>query len=101
MESSLPSSVSLPPSFSLTRKQKRIRDWTYCLESEFSAPSSGAPANSEHEAVRIRFTESLRDYKNLIARCWENDSMGEKEAAEIEDLERRLEQLAEDARLLG
>lgn len=75
---------------SLTRKQKRLKDWTAYLESEVS-----------DKATKLSMTEELKLYRNLLAKVWEEEKITEEDQAEIEDLERKIEQLADDARLLA
>ena len=75
---------------SLTRKQKRLKDWTNFLEQEVV-----------DDATRVSLTNELKNYRNLLAKVWEEERVSEEDEASIDDLERRIEQLADDARLLA
>ena len=51
------------------------------------------------DSVRLQMSETLKLYRNLIAKCWEDEAVSEDDGGSISTLERQLEQLAEDARL--
>lgn len=72
----------------LARKQKRLKDWTQFLESAV-----------KRDEIRVQMTETLKLYRNLLAKVWESEAVSEEEDASIQDLERKLDQLAGDARL--
>ncbi len=73
---------------SLTRKQKRVKDWSELL-------AAGVP----HTELKNAFTEKLKLFRNLLAKCWESEKISEEDEMQLEDLERQLEQLAEETRL--
>ena len=74
----------------LSRKQKRLKDWSQFLESEV-----------KHHEIRVQMADTLKLYRNLLAKCWESETVSEEDDATIQDLERQLEQMTEDARLLA
>ena len=74
----------------LSRKQKRIQEWSSFLQEE-----------KIDEDRRANFVEMLKSYKNLIAKCWESDLISEEDQKRILDWERRLEQCFDDARLVA
>ena len=73
---------------SLARKQKRIKDWsTYLEEHVFD------------EGLKRRTSETLQQYRNLIAKCWEQERISESDELHLVSLERELEELNEEARM--
>ncbi|MCB0329136.1 MAG: hypothetical protein KDD70_05720 [Bdellovibrionales bacterium] len=79
----------------LSRRQKRLKDWSHFLETEVSN------SNLNNSEIRVQLTDTLKLYRNLIAKCWESESISRDDSASLTDLERQLEQLTEDARLLA
>ena len=74
----------------LPRKQKRIQEWSRFLREE-----------KLDEDLRLHFVEKLKSYRNLIAKCWESDSVSDEDQGRISDWERQLEQCFEEARLVA
>ena len=72
----------------LARKQKRIKSWTSFLNNEVS-----------DDSIRAQTVEALKLYRNYLSKCWEQRKISAEDKLKIEDLERQLEQLNEDARL--
>ena len=71
----------------LAKKQKRLLFWTEFVESEV-----------HDEQVRHETLATLKEYRELLARCWEAEAVSEDSQAQLEDLERKLEALNELAR---
>ncbi len=74
----------------LSRKQKRLQDWSKVLSSEMG-----------DDDVRLALSDELKLYRNLIAKCWEVGEVSEDDEVAIGSLERKIEQLAEEARLVA
>ncbi|MBX7137838.1 MAG: hypothetical protein K1X83_07620 [Oligoflexia bacterium] len=74
----------------LAAKQKRLKDWTLFLESEVTDPK-----------MRERIEQALRSFANTLFRCWDKGAIDQADAEQLGDLERILEQLNEEARLIG
>lgn len=72
---------------SFAEKQKRLKSWTTFSQTEV-----------HDESLRLKFVDTLKLYRNLMARCWEQEKITEEDVVELEDLERRLESLNEQAR---
>jgi len=72
----------------LSRKQKRLHDWSQFLKDD-----------AEEYSLRIQMAELLKRYRNILARCWEEEFISENQKKTIEDLERQLEQTMNDLRL--
>jgi len=75
----------------LAPKQKRIKAWTDFL--------------NEHrphlpEELNALYSDTLKEYRNSIARCWEDGEVSVAHTEAISNLERRMEQLNEEARLI-
>lgn len=75
---------------SLASKQKRAKDWEEFVKTE-----------EVSEELCARTVEAVRDFRAVLARCWEKREITEADAAEIADRERRLEILNEEARLVA
>ena len=74
----------------LAAKQKRIREWSKALESCVN-----------NEGLRVSIVDTLKNYRNLLAKCWEAGAISSQEQSDVEDLERQLEGLFDELRLLG
>ena len=74
----------------LTTKHKRFQDWSKFLQSELLS-----------ESLRLRTEDTLKAFRNVLAKCWESENVTPEDAQHIEDLERQLEQLNEEARLVA
>jgi len=74
----------------LAAKQKRIQEWT-----------SAVQRTDVREDLRAEFVELLKEYRNLIAKCWEAEAVAENEASRLKILERRLQQMNEEARFFA
>lgn len=72
----------------LAEKQKRIKGWTKCL----NELEDGDPR-------RLDLYDTLKKFRNLLTKCWEEEEVDEVSFNQIEDLERELEQLFKEAHL--
>lgn len=72
----------------LSAKQKRIMDW--------ESARAGSEVDPE---LTLQFKELLKEYRNLLAKCWQEEHFTEPEIAEIENLEARIDQIHEESRL--
>lgn len=72
----------------LAAKQKRLKDWQ-----EFA--KVGIP----DESLRAKTLAAAQELSGVLTACWKAGAISAEEAQRIGDLERRLEQLNEDARL--
>jgi len=72
----------------LAAKQKRVKDWSNFLENEVQ-PSD----------LKGRTASKLKEYRNLLARCWQDQEISEKDELAILSLERDLVRLNEEARM--
>lgn len=72
----------------LARKQRRLQEWTHFLKEEV-----------QDSSLRVQMADALKLYKNLLAKCWEEGAIHEQDVRNIDDLERKLEQLASEGRL--
>jgi hypothetical protein len=72
----------------LAAKQKRVKDWL-----EFARV--GIP----DEQLRTATLAAADELSRVLVACWKAGAISPDEASRIGDLERRLEQLNEDARL--
>lgn len=68
--------------------QKRILAWQDFLETHEISNS-----------VRLKTLDTIKEYRNLLVRCWEQNRITDEDVNHLNDLERRLEGLNEDARL--
>ncbi len=75
---------------SLTAKQKRLFDWTQSLNNPYPT-----------DTLRLKMEDTLKLYRNVLAKCWEAELITPHDEAAINDLERQLEELSEEARLLA
>lgn len=75
---------------SLTSKQKRLNDWMLALKEPFPT-----------DALRLKVEDTLKLYRNVLAKCWEANALTSEDEATIEDLERQLEELNNEARLFA
>ena len=72
----------------LAVKQKRLKDWTLFFEHEVS-----------DQKLRARTDRALKSYANLLFRCFDKGAVSEHDVEQIDDTERVLEDLSEEARL--
>jgi hypothetical protein len=72
----------------LTAKNKRYLDWLSYTNEELKDPSLREPTLA-----------LLAQYRSLIQQCWTAGKVSESDAAAIADLERKLEQLNQEARV--
>lgn len=72
----------------LSVKQKRLKDWKYWLEHETQDPE-----------IKQQTAQTLKSYSELLFNCWDKGEISQGDHAKFEDLERKLEQLNEEARL--
>jgi hypothetical protein len=72
----------------IAAKQKRASDWANFIEREVVDP-----------AVKSSVQKDLSEYRALLKRCWEKNEVTAADVAALENLERRLEELNEEARL--
>ena len=74
----------------LAAKQKRIREWSRQVQCGIG-----------NEQLKLSIVDSLKDYRNLLAKCWEKGSLEHQEEKQVDEFERQLEQKFEEARLLA
>jgi hypothetical protein len=72
----------------LTAKNKRYLDWLRYTNEELNDPSLRAPTLT-----------LLEEFRTLIQRCWTAGKVTDQDSAALADLERRLEQLNQEARV--
>lgn len=72
----------------LAAKQRRIKDWTDFIVTEVKS-----------EKLKERMTSTLNSYKELVTQCWKASAISADDASKLADLERRLVQLDEEARV--
>lgn len=72
----------------IATKQKRLKDWKDWLEHETQDPQ-----------IRRLTGDALKEYSDLLFRCWELGQISAADGTKLQDLERKLEQLNEEARL--
>lgn len=72
----------------LAARQKRASDWDNFLQTEVQDPE-----------VKEKTAETLKQYRALLARCWEENRITGGEEQQIRDFERQLEFLNEEARV--
>jgi len=72
----------------LAAKQKRVRDWSQFLETQV-----------QPDDLKVRTSSRLKEYRNLLARCWQEQVITEKDEFAILSLERELVKLNEEARV--
>ena len=68
--------------------QKRLKTWQEFLDSHYVADN-----------VRTKTIDLMKEYRNLLTKCWENDAISSNDLESLTNLERRLESLNEHARL--
>ena len=51
------------------------------------------------EETRLKLVDTMKTYRNLIARCWETQTISEEDKTELANLDRKLEALHEDSRV--
>ncbi len=73
----------------LSARQKRIQEWSRHLSDN----------HYWNESLKVRFVDTLKDYRNLLAKFWESGVFGKSEDSQLADLERQLEQLFNESRL--
>ena len=72
----------------LTRRQKRIKDWTNFLEHSV-----------KDVRIKSRTLELINGLRSAIGRCFEEQKINEADERLMRDYERQLELLNEEARL--
>ena len=72
----------------IAAKQKRLKTWTDFAHSDVQC-----------EALKLKILDSLKDYRNLLAKCWENSAVSDIDMTKLEGLERELSDLNEQARM--
>ena len=72
----------------LAAKQKRLKDWTLFANNEVS-----------DQQLKQRTTRALAQFQQALSSCWEKNEVTASDIQRIEDLERQLEQLNDEARL--
>lgn len=76
--------------FSLTRKQKRLKDWNEFLNHE---------VKDDH--LHLQISDQLKALRNQLSKCWEKQETNEQDLMQIATLERSIEDLIEEARFLA
>jgi hypothetical protein len=72
----------------IAAKQKRVKDWSEALETMV-----------QDSDLREKTRLVLKQYQNLLMRCWDAQLVSDSESAQLQDLERELERLNEVARM--
>jgi hypothetical protein len=72
----------------LTAKQKRLITWEKFLQEELQNPE-----------IKFKTESLIESFSKVLLKIWENNAYSETDKQEIEDLERKLEQLNEESRL--
>ncbi len=72
----------------LSAEEKRLRDWQHFVQTE-----------EIDDDVKQEFRETLKAFRNLLAKIWEQESVSEDDVNNLGDMRRRLTQLMEEARL--
>ena len=72
----------------LAEKQKRLKSWTDFAHSDVQC-----------EALKLKMLASLKDYRNLLAKCWENRAASQADKDKLCSLERELSSFSEEARM--
>jgi hypothetical protein len=72
----------------IAAKQKRANDWAKFIDQEVVEP-----------ALKVSVQKDLSEYRSILTRCWERNEVSSQDQAALENLERRLEELNEAARL--
>ena len=73
----------------LARKQKRAIDWDQFLK-----------AQVDNGPIRTATSQTLHQYRQVLARCFESSQISTADQSQLENLERQLEELNERARLV-
>ena len=71
----------------LAARQKRLKDWTAFLD------------QVHREELRVEILDTLKLYRNQLAKCWEQETVPQEDYKHLFDLERELERLNEKARV--
>jgi hypothetical protein len=74
----------------LAAKQKRYQDIKTFAEHEVKDP-----------LVRTHLLEALQSYRRALAQCWNKQTISTEDALAVDSIERTLESLHNDARLLA
>ncbi|MCB0317819.1 MAG: hypothetical protein KDD56_03620 [Bdellovibrionales bacterium] len=72
----------------LAAKQKRLLSWAEFTEK-----------NVKSIDLKLKIGDALKDYRNLLAKCWENRDASDSDLEKISSLERELSMLNEEARM--
>lgn len=73
----------------LAAKQQRLKTWLRYLDTEVQS-----------EELHQRMKDTLQSYRTALARCWKTEKITDQDRDEIQDLERQLEELDEEARMV-
>lgn len=71
----------------LAARQKRLKFWNTFVKEQV-----------QDKTLRLTYVDQLKLYRNLLARCWEHGQITQADERELDDLERRIEDLNEQAR---
>lgn len=72
----------------LAAKQQRLKSWAEFANTQVSDP-----------LIKQETMNLLELYQAALARCWKNNNVASEDIQELEDLERKLNELNERARL--
>ena len=70
----------------ISKKQKRLQYWNKFIENKLIS-----------EKNKLIIKDLLVEYKNLLAKCWENEDASSLDLENIKNLERKIEQANEEA----
>lgn len=74
----------------LAARQKRAKDWEEVIATENLSAS-----------LKDRMTTTLREYRELLVKCWEQQNVSVEDEIRAKDLERRLQELHGETRLVA
>lgn len=74
----------------IAAQQKRLRYWNEVLKKGI-----------QDEALKLRFVDTVKLFRNLLARAWERGELLEEDITRLNDLTRQIEQLEEESRLFA
>lgn len=74
----------------LARKHKRARDWLIFAEDSLSDP-----------VMKKQIVSEVRNYEQLLTNLWRQGDISESDSSRVVELEHKLQELHEEARLKG
>jgi len=74
----------------LAARQKRAKDWEEVIATEKLS-----------EDLKDRMGQTLREYRELLVKCWDQQNVSVEDEIRAKDLERRLQELHGESRLVA